>query len=123
MTSLHCIEVSAEGDRVWVNGHDGSCIGRFSKRFGIDVHRTVAEQIEGADQCLYCTHEPAGIAEWEDFREAMRRHHGIDKAGEFNCLLRQGKGAMGFCLDVSARARVERFRRSRGRCAVRSLNN
>ncbi|WP_240691030.1 hypothetical protein [Burkholderia cepacia] len=78
MTGLHCIEVSAKGDRVWVNGHDGSCIGRFSKQFGIDVHRTVAEQIEGADQCLYCTHEPAGIAEWEEFRDAMRRHHGID---------------------------------------------
>ncbi|WJN72226.1 hypothetical protein [Burkholderia anthina] len=72
------IDVSALGDTVWVTAHDGSCVGRFSKRFGIDVHRTVSEQLAGADQCLHCTHEPAGHLEWQVFREAVLQHHGIN---------------------------------------------
>ncbi|WP_249193166.1 hypothetical protein [Burkholderia cenocepacia] len=78
VTKPHSIDVSSRGDTVWVTAHDGSCVGRFSKRFGIDVHRTVTEQLEGADQCLHCTHEPAGEAEWKAFREAVLQHHGID---------------------------------------------
>lgn len=78
VTKPHSIDVSSRGDTVWVTAHDGSCVGRFSKRFGIDVHRTVTEQLEGADQCLHCTHEPSGEAEWKAFREAVLQHHGID---------------------------------------------
>ncbi|CAJ6621291.1 Uncharacterised protein [Burkholderia pseudomallei] len=73
----HEIEVSPGGDRVWVTGRDGSCLGRFSKRFGIDVHRTVADMLAGADQCLYCTHEPGGKDAWGAFREAVEKYHGI----------------------------------------------
>ncbi|QBR04355.1 hypothetical protein [Paraburkholderia pallida] len=75
---LDSIDVSALGDAVWVTGDDGSCVGRFSKRFGIDVHRTVTEQMAGADQRLHCTHEAAGAVEWQEFREAIRRHQGIE---------------------------------------------
>lgn len=78
MEELYSIDVSRAGDTVWVTGHDGSCVGRFSKRFGIDVHRTVTDQMAGADQCLHCTHEAAGESEWHVFREAVLRHHGID---------------------------------------------
>ncbi|MGN4155545.1 hypothetical protein [Burkholderia gladioli] len=78
MESLYSIEVSEVGDTVWVTGHDGSCVGRFSKRFGIDVHRTVAEQIAGAEQCLYCIHEAAGEGDWREFRAAVLKHHAID---------------------------------------------
>ncbi|MEX3555094.1 MAG: hypothetical protein VB131_00160 [Burkholderia gladioli] len=73
----HEIDVSAAGDTVWVTGNDGSCVGRFSKRFGIDVHRTVADMRAGADQCLYCTHEPAGMEAWDAFWAAIAKHHGI----------------------------------------------
>ncbi|ABO59844.1 conserved hypothetical protein (plasmid) [Burkholderia vietnamiensis G4] len=76
--NAHEICVSARGDIVWVNSADGSCIGRFSKRFGIDVHRTLTDQMNGADQCLYCTHGAAGADAWEQFRSAMKCHHGID---------------------------------------------
>ncbi|MDN7465751.1 hypothetical protein [Burkholderia gladioli] len=78
MESFYSIEVSEVGDTVWVTGHDGSCVGRFSKRFGIDVHRTVAEQIAGAEQCLYCTHEAASESDWREFRAAVLKHHAID---------------------------------------------
>lgn len=75
---LYSIDVSSLGDTVWVTGDDGSCVGRFSKRFGIDVHRTVIEQMAGEGQCLHCTHGAAGAVEWQEFREAVRRHHGIE---------------------------------------------
>lgn len=78
MEQPYSIDVSTAGDTVWVTGHDGSCVGRFSKRFGVDVHRTVTEQLAGADQCLHCTHEAAGAEEWRAFREAVLMHHGID---------------------------------------------
>jgi hypothetical protein len=71
---LYSIGISANGDPVWVTGDDGSCVGRFSKRFGIDVHRTVTEPIAGADRCLHCTHEAAGAVEWQEFRQAIRQH-------------------------------------------------
>ncbi len=74
----YSIDVSSTGDTVWVTAHDGSCVGRFSKRFGIDVHRTVEEQLAGADQCLHCTHQPAGEGEWKVFRTKVLQHHGID---------------------------------------------
>ncbi|KVD52828.1 hypothetical protein WI87_26235 [Burkholderia ubonensis] len=74
----YSIDVSSLGDTVWVTAYDGSCVGRFSKRFGIDVHRTVTEQLAGADQCLQCTHEPAGVNEWSVFREAIMKHYGIE---------------------------------------------
>jgi hypothetical protein len=71
------IDASSLGDTVWVTAHDGSCVGRFSKRFGIDIHRTVTEQMQGAGQCLHCTHEPAGAAEWRVFRDEIKAHYGI----------------------------------------------
>lgn len=74
----YSIGVSSLGDTVWVTAHDGSCVGRFSKRFGIDVHRTVTEQLAGADQCLQCTHEPAGVIEWSVFREVIMKHYEIE---------------------------------------------
>jgi hypothetical protein len=69
--------VSSANDTVWVNGADGSCIGRFSKRFGFDVHRTATAQMAGADQCLFCTHEAAGVEEWRQFLERMQAGYAI----------------------------------------------
>lgn len=66
------------GDRLWVNGPDGSSLGRFSRRFGIDVHTPAAVQLAGGKECLCCTHAPAGAAEWALFRQAMHEHHGIE---------------------------------------------
>ena len=74
----HEINVSADGQTVWVNASDGSCIGRFSKRFGIDVHTTATDQLAGKSQCLVCTHGAGDMAAWGVFVDAMSRHHGID---------------------------------------------
>lgn len=71
------IDVSQDGNTVWVTAADGSCVGRFSRCFGMDVHRTVSEQLAGGKQCLHCTHAPAGEAEWREFCDLMLQHHNI----------------------------------------------
>lgn len=72
------IQVSGDGGTVWVTAADGSCVGRFSKAFGLDVHKSVAEQMAGGSQCLHCTHEPAGPAAWDEFRAQVKAHHQIE---------------------------------------------
>lgn len=72
------IQVSDDGGTVWVHScTDGSTVGRFSKRFGIDVHRTMTDQMAGGEQCLSCSHEPAGPEDWRRFVELMMVHHGV----------------------------------------------
>jgi hypothetical protein len=70
------IQVSADGGTVWVNDAY-SCLGRFSKTFGMDVHRSMEDQLNGAGQCLHCTHTAAGLAEWHQFVELMHLHFGV----------------------------------------------
>jgi hypothetical protein len=74
------VQVSADRVTVWVHADDGSTVGRFSKRFGMDVHRTVTEQLAGAGQCLHCTHKPATEKDWRLFVALMHEHYGIDVA-------------------------------------------
>lgn len=62
------------GLRVWVHASDGSTVGRFDARFGIDIHTTVSEQLAGANQCLMCTHSPATEADWQFFRQWAGDH-------------------------------------------------
>lgn len=72
------IQVSADGSTVWDTAADGSCIGRFCKRFDPDVHKSVADQMSVGNQCLHCTHEPAGPAAWSEFRAQVKAHHNIE---------------------------------------------
>ena len=72
------VQVSVDGSTVWVHAFDGSTVGRFSKRFGIDVHTTVTQQIKGAAQCLHCTHAPPSSEDWRTFCELMWQHYKIE---------------------------------------------
>lgn len=72
------VQVSADQSTVWVHALDGSTVGRFSKRFGLDVHTTATQQMQGAAQCLHCTHVPATAEDWQLFCELMLQHHGIE---------------------------------------------
>ncbi len=77
------IQVSLDGSTVWVHSNvDGSTVGRFSKQFGLDVHRTVSDQLAGASQCLHCTHHPANAEDWELFCQLIYEHFGIEIARE-----------------------------------------
>ena len=77
------VVVAANGVTVWVNSPvDGSCIGRFSKTFGVDVHNCGSDQVAGKGECLFCTHGPAGQQEWDRFRREMKQHHNVDIKAE-----------------------------------------
>jgi len=69
---LHEVLVAEDGRTLWVNGPDGSLIGRFSKVFGMDVHRTATEQMAGGRECLFCTHGKPDAEEWTKFRELIK---------------------------------------------------
>lgn len=71
------IQVSDCGKTVWVHHPDGSTVGRFSRTFGMDVHTTITSQLQGASQCLHCTHKAPTQADWELFCELMRKHYNI----------------------------------------------
>jgi hypothetical protein len=75
---LYEVQVSADGGTVWVNGPDGSAVGRFAKRFGLDVHRSGSEQLNGLGECLFCTHYPPGRSDWAQFVAAMKEHYGLE---------------------------------------------
>lgn len=71
------VQVSEDRRTVWVHADDGSTVGRFSKVFGMDVHTTITEQLAGAGQCLRCTHEAPGQAEWDEFCSLVLNRYGI----------------------------------------------
>lgn len=79
-SSAECeVIASSNGETLWVNHLDGSCIARFSKRFGIDVHNTATDQIfHGKSECRYCTHGEAGKDDWQVFRSKVFEFYGIE---------------------------------------------
>lgn len=70
-------EIASDGVTVWVNGPDGSSTARFG-RMGIDIHRSMAEQIASRDPCLQCTHAPTTRADWDTFKAGMLKHYGLE---------------------------------------------
>ena len=71
------VEVSLDGKTVWVHAMDGSTVGRFSRVFGMDVHRQISEQLAGVSQCLHCTHVTPNADDWTMFCALMLEHFGI----------------------------------------------
>lgn len=72
------VQVSECGNTLWVHAPDGSTVGRFSRRFGVDLHTTVTEQLNGAHQCLFCTHHAPSKSDWDDFRSRLKMVYGVD---------------------------------------------
>lgn len=71
------VQISSDGQTVWVHAMDGSTVGRFDWRFGIDVHTTVTAQLAGQSQCLHCTHTAPTENDWQMFRQLTWQHHGV----------------------------------------------
>ena len=69
------VQILHDGRTVWVNDKEGN-IGRFGP-FGVDVHRTIAEQIATGTECLACTHGPTHLPDWREFQALMQEHHGV----------------------------------------------
>ena len=73
--------VESDGVTVWVNSQQGDCIGRFGRN-GIDIHRTVEAQLNGADQCLHCTHGAVTADRWQEFKDKMLELYGVTVTDE-----------------------------------------
>jgi hypothetical protein len=71
------IQVSDCGNTVWIHSSEGSTVGRFSKTFGMDVHTTVSEQMDGASQCLNCTHQKPSRLDWLNFCSLVKDNYDI----------------------------------------------
>ena len=71
------IQVSEDGATVWVHGSDGSTLGRFSRRAGMDVHTSASEQLQGAAECLHCTHVKPTQEDWLVFCNLIQQHYGV----------------------------------------------
>lgn len=71
------IQLSALRDAVWIHCSDGSTVGRFGK-FGIDLHNSVQEQMQGASQCRLCTHGAPTRTDWELFRAKAKEWWKVD---------------------------------------------
>lgn len=85
------IAIESDGRTVWVH-RGGETIGRFG-RFGIDVHSTLQEQMEGASQCKCCTHGPTSSTHWELFKAAMLQYHEVIVGNEYMPIRLQGSAA------------------------------
>lgn len=77
--SGHEVVVSDCGMKLWVNsGIDGSCLARFDTRFGMDVHRSGTEMMQGKGECLFCTHTKPSRADWETFRAKVFEVYAVE---------------------------------------------
>ena len=47
-------------------------------RFGMDVHSTATQQLQGKSQCLHCTHTKPTHEDWLLFCRLIQERHGID---------------------------------------------
>ena len=70
------IQISSNKDTLWIHASDGSTVGRFS-RFGIDMHNTVTEQMQGSAQCRLCTHKQPTRSDWKLFIEKALEFWGV----------------------------------------------
>jgi hypothetical protein len=74
-------DIQTDGITVWVH-RGGETIGRFGV-FGIDIHRPIADQIQGRGQCLACTHERTTKQDWIGFARLMLLYYEIEVGAEF----------------------------------------
>lgn len=54
--------------------------GAISKRFGMDVHSSASDQLQGAAECLHCTHTKPTRDDWLEFCNMIQQHHGVEVA-------------------------------------------
>lgn len=54
-------------DTIWVHSPNGYTVGRFSQRFGVDIHREGIDNLNQSE-CLHCTHKKPSKEDWDFFR-------------------------------------------------------
>lgn len=73
----YSVQISVLKDTVWVHDNlEGSTVGRFGK-LGVDIHNSVAAQMDGLPQCRLCTHGPVNRSDWQLFRDKALEFWGV----------------------------------------------
>lgn len=62
---------------VYVHCSDGSTVARYDHRFGIDLHTSVTEQLNGESQCKLCTHHKPTMEDWNMFVQKCMEFYGV----------------------------------------------
>lgn len=77
---MYEVQTEPQRRKIWVHASDGSTVGRFDARAGIDIHNTVQDQLAGKPQCLHCTHGRPTSEDWRTFRRHARELWSLDIA-------------------------------------------
>lgn len=64
--------------KLWVHCSTGDTVGRFDTRFGMDIHNTLEDQMNGASQCLKCTHSRPERKDFEEFCHKAKALWNVD---------------------------------------------
>ena len=72
------VQYSANKEKLWVHCSNGETVGRYDTRFGMDIHHTIEEQMNGKPQCINCTHGKSNLKEFEEFCRISRELWGVE---------------------------------------------
>ena len=72
------VQYSVNKEKLWVHCSTGETVGRYDTRFGMDIHTTIDAQMNGADQCLLCTHGKSNPEEFLSFCDKVKELWGVD---------------------------------------------
>jgi len=61
------VQYSENIEKLWIHCSTGETVARYDTRFGMDIHTTIQEQLDGKGQCLMCTHGKSNPKEFEQF--------------------------------------------------------
>ena len=78
MNKSYEIQYSQAHEKLWVHCSTGETVARYDIRFGMDIHTTLEEQLNGADQCLMCTHGKSNEEEFNSFCDKVKELWGVD---------------------------------------------
>ena len=76
MTTKKHIQIQSDGTTVWVHC-GGETIARFGM-YGIDIHNTILNQMNGQCQCLFCSHTKTTFDDWKTFVEQVKKLYQIE---------------------------------------------
>lgn len=75
----HEVIYSYNHQKLWINSSvDGSNIARFDTRFGMDIHNSITDQMNGKPQCLYCTHTKPTEEDFNTFCKKVKEIFNIN---------------------------------------------
>ena len=72
------VQYSVNREKLWVHCSTGETVARYDIRFGMDIHTTIQEQMDGAGQCLMCTHGKSNPEEFGRFCDKINELWGVE---------------------------------------------